>query len=651
MFPFRRSPSDALFRLQQDGRLGMVNADGSDADLEQYLSHGSTLHRPGRGPASLTSSIPVRRLRFGMGLMLSVALLFLSRSAQLQVVRGDYYGSLSSQNRERVELILPSRGLIHDRDGELLAWNVPAFVLTMTAADLPTEQVERSELLVHVSNMIGSQPTDLDLLLSQNSHRPFEAIPIADDLPYELAIRLAIEVSDLPGFSLSSRTRRLYTSTTPSLSHLLGYTGPLSEADFVEQADKGYRLIDVIGKVGIEQSYESSLRGIPGRLTYEVNALGQKLKILSQEEPVLGSNLLLCIDAGFQKYIETQLQATLHRIGATRGSVVALDPQTGAVRALVSLPTYNANEFSDGISYDRYKSLIEDADQPLFFRAVAGEFPSGSTFKPVVAYAALAEGIVGEHTSFLSSGGLRIGQWYFPDWKAGGHGTTDVYKAISESVNTYFYIIGGGFDAIPGLGVERISQYAGRFGFGHATGIDLPGEANGFLPSKEWKEGLKGERWYVGDTYHLAIGQGDFLTTPLQMAVATSALANGGKIVSPYLVESADGFGANQLVHSAPRDLEGLDSRALSIVRQGMRQTVTKGSARSLNALTDTVAGKTGTAQTPGGRPYHSWFTGFAPYDDPSITLVVLIEEGGESNDAAVPLAREIFDWWFLYGD
>lgn len=651
MFGFKRSPSHTLFRLQQDGRFGVLHEDVAETELESFVMGGTSAYGRRRGCRSvpLTISISPKRIRLGIGIILVVAAGFLGRSAYLQVIRGDHYTALSSENKERVELVLPSRGLISDIKGIPLVWNEPAFVLTMTASDLPLGE-ERNTLFARVANLIGVQPTDLDLLFSQYVSRPYDAIPVVDDLPYESAIRMAVEVSNFPGFSLTTRTKRIYSSSTLSLSHVLGYTGSLSDADFQTHEGEGYRLIDSIGKIGIEREYESLLRGTPGRLVYEVDALGRKLSILTKEDPTLGSNLTLTINAEFQKFIETQLQDTLKRVGASRGSVVALDPQTGAVHALVSLPTYDANEFSEGISLERYTDLIQDEDQPLFFRAISGEFPSGSTFKPVIAYAALAEGIVSEHTSFVSSGGLRIGQWFFPDWKSGGHGVTDVRKALSESVNTYFYIIGGGFDTVTGLGVERIVDYARRFGFGSTTGIDLPSEADGFLPSKAWKEDIKGEKWYVGDTYHLAIGQGDFLTTPLQMAVATAVIANSGKKVIPHVVGTADEFGGEILQHPPPTDIDGLDDYALSIVRQGMRQTVTQGSARSLNALREAVAGKTGTAQTPGNRPYHSWFAGFGSYEDPSIVLVVLIEEGGESNDAAVPLARQIFDWWFLYG-
>lgn len=648
MFGFRRR-QDRIFHLQDDGRFGSVKDDSLGIDSEVFLPSKSGTFQ-GRGPVSLGVSISPHRRRLGLLLVFTIAFLFMARSAHLQVIQGAQFAEKSVHNKEFIELLGPARGLILDKDGTPLAWNEPAFVLTMTASQLPDAD-ERAQLFRHVADLIGVQPTDLDLLLSLYASRPDDPIPLVDDLAFESAMRLAVEVSQLPGFSLTTRIKRVYNSSTVSLSHILGYTGLLTAQDLAVHEGKRYRLIDRIGKLGIEQWYEELLRGAPGALVYEVNALGQKQSILSRQDPVVGSTLTLALDLELQAFIEGELQAHFEQTTASRGSVVALDPQTGAVRALVSLPSFDSNEFSEGISQSRYQTLLEDPDNPLFFRGISGEFPSGSTFKPIVAYAALAQNVVGEHTSFLSTGGLRIGQWFFPDWKAGGHGITDVRKAISESVNTYFYIIGGGFDTVTGLGVERIVQYAQTFGFGSPTGIDLPSEADGFLPTKEWKQDTKGERWYVGDTYHLAIGQGDFLTTPLQMAVATSVVANGGKRVTPYIVESADGFGTDRISHVQPMSIDGLDAYALSLVRQGMRQTITTGSARSLASLSEAVAGKTGTAQTLGDKPYHSWFTGFGPYEEPSLVLVVLIEEGGESNDAAVPLAKRIFNWWFQYGD
>lgn len=639
----RKQSSSRVFQIQDDGRFGRVAQSDTDG-IEDFLSGGSM--SSGR-KQTLHCTLDRTRMRFMAVLIVAVVFIFVGRAGQLQIARGEYYRSLSDQNRNKIELLVPPRGEIRDRYGNLLAWNEPSFVLTMTINELPEDDTERRALFEHVAERVGLQLTDLDLLMSEYISRRYDSIPVAEDVPYEAGIRLAIEVADLPGFELETTSKRVYNASAGTLSHVLGYTGSLSARDLDTFADLGYRPIDDIGKSGIERQVETILRGVPGKLAYEVDARGNRIAIVSKEPATDGADISLSIDLEFQKYIETRLAKTLEATGASRASVVALDPQTGAVRALVSWPSFDSNEFTNGISQERYTALLEDEDNPLFPRAIAGEFPSGSTFKPFVAYAALAEGVVGEHSSFLSTGGVRIGQWYFPDWKAGGHGITDARKALAESVNTYFYIIGGGYDTVTGLGVARIDEYASQFGFGSPSGIDLPGEADGFLPTKEWKQEVKGERWYVGDTYHLAIGQGDFLTTPLQMAAATAVIANGGYRVEPYVVESVDGPAAGELLHGDIEELEELDSYALTVVRQGMRQTVTVGSARSMADLTEAVAGKTGTAQTLGDRPYHSWFTGFAPYDDPTITLAVLIEEGGGSNDAAVPLARELLQWWF----
>ena len=644
MFFKKKKPKSRIFNLQEDGRLGQVDRLDT-GNIEEYFASGTT--GTTKRTQMLRCTISKARMRFMSVVIVAIVIIFVGRAGQLQIARGEYYRSLSNQNRNRVELIVPPRGEIFDRYGSALAWNEPSFVLTMTINELPKDDVERRALFDYVAQQVGLQLTDLDLLMSEYISRPYDAVPVAEDLPYEAGIRLAIEVADLAGFDLQTKTKRVYNGTVSSMSHVLGYTGSLSVRDLDEFASLGYRPIDDIGKAGIERQVESVLRGEPGRIVYEVDAVGNRIAIVSKDEALDGADISLSIDLEFQKFIESRLTNTLEAANATRASVVAVDPSTGAVRALVSWPSYDNNEFVGGISQERYSALLENEDNPLFPRAIAGEFPSGSTFKPFVAYAAMAEGVVGEYSSFVSTGGLRIGQWFFPDWKAGGHGVTDARKAIAESVNTYFYIIGGGYDSITGLGVSRIGEYAKRFGFGARTGIDLPGEADGFLPTKDWKEEVKGERWYVGDTYHLAIGQGDFLTTPLQMATATAAIANGGYKVQPYIVESVDGPFQGELLHGSVEPLEELDSYSLSVVRQGMKQTVTQGSARSMSGLSEAVAGKTGTAQTPGNRPYHSWFTGFGPYEDPSISLSVIIEEGGESNDAAVPLAKELLQWWF----
>ncbi len=603
------------------------------------FDHGHTLH----------TSISLKRLRIGQFLIFVVLGLFVVRSLYLQGLNGNYYHSLADQNRYHIARIVPPRGKILDRNGVILAQNIPSFLLTMTIEKLPKDSQQRDTVINLLSETVGIQRADIDLLLTQYAKRPSEKIPILQKISFESAMRLDINIAKFPGFDLVTSTQRNYPSAVLSLSHILGYTGKISSTEFERLSEKGYRPIDTIGKTGIEKEAENLLRGTPGKQVSEVDASGDELSVVSKTDPVPGSTLVLGIDLEFQKFIESRLQDILQKVGATKGSVIAMDPNTGMIRAIVSAPSFDNNLFASGIDQSSYDQLAKNPDQPLFFRAIAGEYPSGSIFKPFVAYAALTERVINEHTSFLSIGGIRVGEWFFPDWKAGGHGITDVRKAISDSVNTFFYIIGGGFENVTGLGVDRIVKYAQIFGFGTKTGLDLPGEASGFLPSKDWKLKEKGERWYVGDTYHFAIGQGDFLTTPVQMAVATSTIANGGYAVRPHVIQAIDGAGALDLSKDNKVQIQNYDANAIRIVREGMRQSVTNGSNRRLLNLPVAVAGKTGTAQSAINRPNHSWFTGFGPYDHPTIEITVLVEEGGESTAAAVPLADEIFAWWFAH--
>ena len=596
--------------------------------------------------SSLGRTVPHRHFHFATGIFLFCFGVFLARAAYLQVLQGTAYRSLAEQNRVRVQTLTAPRGIITDRRGEVLAQNVPTFVFEMTPADLPTDAAERDALLTRASELAGVTRTDLDLLLTKTADDPYEPAVVTKGMPYETAMRLAIESTQLPGFSLSTATTRHYNSTAPSLSHVLGYMGSLSPEEYTERKTTGYRVTDEIGKAGVERSAEVALRGTPGAINIEVDAGGNEQSVVSKRDPVAGETIRLGIDLELQVFIEQQVSAALERLNKKRASVVAIDPRNGVLRALVSLPSYDSNVFAGGIQTDVYAALLNDPDHPMFPRAIAGEFPPGSTFKPYVAYGALAEGLITPSTSFVSTGGLYVGGSTFPDWKAGGHGITDVRKAIAQSVNTFFYIIGGGYDTFGGLGVERIVTYAKQFGFAAETGIDLPGEADGFLPSKEWKQEVKGERWYVGDTYHLAIGQGDALVTPIQLATALATIANGGHRYQPHVIE-ATGNTITPVVDLATES--PLDATALQTVREGMRQTVVSGSARSMNALAYPVAGKTGTAQAPGGFT-HAWFTGFGPYENPTLAVMVLIEEGGEGSSVAVPIARDIFEWWFRHG-
>ncbi len=645
---FRRSSSFSpteIFPIQE-GEFGILSYTTSEVDTLSYEQGDLS----SKTAPSVFVGAPISKTRWKAAGVIGLCffLLLIGKTAYLQIIQGESFRALAEGNRVRTHVLIPPRGVIYDHEGVLLAENVPDFEVIMTLADIPADTVLREEVLATATSLIGVHRADIDLLLTIYARTPIDPVPVRSHIPYETAMRLAIDLASLPGFELRISSMRSYPSFFSSLSHVLGYMGKINEEEFVSLEAEGYQLIDEVGKTGVEQSAESFLRGVPGEYSVEVDAQGHEFLILSKQDPVAGASLIISIDSALQAFIEQTLQQTLSEIGASRASAIVMDPTSGAVRALVSLPAYNSNLFASGITTEQYEVLIQDPDQPLFPRAISGEFPSGSTFKPFVAYAALAEGIVSEHTSFISTGGLSISEWFFPDWKAGGHGVTDVRKAIAESVNTYFYIIGGGYDTFTGLGVEKITDYAASFGFGSSTGIDLSGEADGFLPSKTWKEEEKGERWYVGDTYHLAIGQGDLLVTPLQMASAVCVLANGGNQVTPHLVESAVLGGGGEEIFSFPSEpIEGLDTTALRVVKEGMRQAVTNGSARLLSTLVYPVAGKTGTAQTPGDRPTHAWFIGFGPYSDPEIVVVVMIEEGGEGSSVAAPIARDIFSWWF----
>ena len=634
-----------LFVISDNRDFGDVSKGRPYRAFDDWAEEGF-LWKDASGAMRISSVIPRRRFQIAIAIALACMIILVGRAAFLQIARGNHYRALAEENRVRTSVAPAPRGILYDHSGAILAENIPAFSLTMMMRDLPRDPTERARVFDRIGKAINLTQKDLDTLMAEAGDLFSEEMPIVRDLPYETAMRLSIETTGIPGFRLRAASVRSYPlSHIRSLSHVLGYVGAVDKNDL----DSGmYRPTDTLGKSGLEKSSETILRGTPGKTVTEVDARGRELMMVSKEKAVPGSAITLGIDAGLQAFTEKRLVEILDRLGIKKASVVAMDPKTGRVRALVSWPAYENNSFVRGMTKETFAALADHPDHPLFPRAISGEFPSGSTFKPFIAYAALAEEIISEHTSFLSTGGLSIGPWFFPDWKAGGHGITDVRKAIAWSVNTFFYIIGGGFGDVTGLGVDRLTQYARLFGFGSKTGIDLPNEADGFLPSKEWKEKTKGEPWFVGDTYHLSIGQGDLLVTPLQMAVGTAMLANGGTRVQPMLLEKIDGKEVPPVFLSLDKPVQ---EDLIALVRQGMRQAVTEGSVRALGGLSKPVAGKTGTAQTAGQEKTNAWFIGFGPYTNPTLAMAILIEEGGEGSAVAVPLAKDIFEWWFLHRD
>lgn len=574
----------------------------------------------------------------------------IGRAAQIQLAQGATYVRQAEGNRSRIVSVPTERGVMYDREGKPLVRNMPIFAATVVPADLPTDEAARRTVIERLAEIIGLSADEIEAKLSEFKENQTAPVTVAEDLTHDQAVLLRIESGTVPGVALETVSRREYLAADQarSLSHVLGYEGRITEQELDEEARREYAPSDLLGKTGLEKQYETVLRGTYGKRRVEVDALGRQKSVIAEEQGDSGKNLVLSIDLDLQKVAEQALRDQLRLIGRKRGSVVVSVPATGEILALVSEPSFDANLFSSGISQEDYKRLSENEDHPLFPRAISASLSSGSVFKPVVAAAAFDEKIVTAATSFLSSGGLRIGIWFFPDWKGGGHGMTNLAKAIAESVNTWFYIVGGGLDGRPGLGVERITDYARKFGFGSATGIDLPGEGAGFLPSKEWKERTKNEVWYIGDTYHLAIGQGDLLVTPLQINVMTATIANGGNLMRPRVVNAvtaADGTREN--VKSEVVASQVVSPEAIAAVRRGMRQTVTSGSARSFGELPFAVAAKTGTAQWHPTKSTHAWFTSFAPYDKPEIAVTVMIEEGGEGSAVAAPVAKTILRSWF----
>ncbi|MFZ2682145.1 MAG: penicillin-binding protein 2 [Patescibacteria group bacterium] len=600
--------------------------------------------------ASMNSPVLLLRWRLGLFFVLLAFGLLAGRSAYLQVGQGGYYRGIADSNRTRTIVLPAHRGVIKDRNGLELAENIPDFRLLVWPKDisgwpedeLPDTEVERAAI---IRESVGGVVTEIaqrlnlsatELLSRLNTAKPSEQVLLAESVSYEDALSFYAQIQDYPGFVLEFAERRqYYTSAIPTLSHVLGYTGPVNDADYEELRAEGYRRFDSLGKQGLEAWYETELRGQFGEEVLEVNAQGQALRVVSRREPVDGTDITLSLDAQLQAYIEVVLEEHLKTLPTQRASVVVMEPKTGEILALVSEPGFDANLFTNGISSAEYSALLNDPNTPLFPRAFAGEYPAGSTIKPMFAAAALADGIITPQTTFLSTGGVMLGNRFFPDWRPGGHGVTDVYHAIADSVNTFFYLIGGGNESFPGMGLEKLMTAALTFGFGQKTGVDLPGEADGFLPSKAWKQEAKGEPWYVGDTYNVSIGQGDFLATPVQVARATAVFANGGNLITPHLVQGSDQSSTNILA-----------DEYLQVVRRGMRQTITAGSARSLQSVPVTVAGKTGTAQWSSTKAPHSWFTGFAPFEEPEIVITVLVEQGGDET-AALPITRDILTWYF----
>lgn len=605
---------------------------------------------------SLAPKIKKRGFIFFKFVVISVFALLIGKLFISQIVEGKILEKAALGNKIRPRIISAQRGMITDSSGNWLARNVPSFDLALYPSDLPKDKDQRNVVYEKVAVITGLSKDEIKKKSEENGLLSLDMVVLKENLSREEALLLEEQTSKIPGLTVAKRARREYKSDF-ALSHLVGYTGKISEEELKDNSD--HHISDWIGKTGLESSYEKELKGQDGIEQIEVDSTGNVERVLvddSNREPVTGDNISLYLDYNLQQKIFEYLQQGMIEASNLTGTpsagavAIAMNPKTGGILASVSLPAYNNNEFAQGISSSRYQEINNDTTKPMFNRAISGEYPPGSTIKIVHATAGLAEGAVSENTSFDTPEAIEIGQWRFPDWK--DHGITDIKRAISESNNIFFYSIGGGFGPIKGLGINKLKSWWQKFGLGEHSGIDLTGEADGLLPDPEWKEKVIKESWYIGDTYHVAIGQGDLLVTPLQMLNATATIANGGRLLKPTLVQKVtDNQGKvikeyNNIVINP----QVADPGIIQIVQQGMRMTMQPGgSAYSVfgGDFPVEVAGKTGTAQFFNNAKTHAWFECYAPYDDPQIALVVMVEGGGGGNEIAAPIAKNILNYFF----
>ena len=598
-----------------------------------------------------------------LALRLLILLLFAALILQLvrmQVIGAESYQERAKNNRLRLVPTMSSRGLIYDRHDELLVENVPSFAAAVVPADLPDEEFR--PVLAELDRLldIPLREVALEIAAAKESKDPFTPVIVKADLDEETAFRLREAEPTLAGVQVLVEPKRHY-SEGPLLAHILGYVGRLDEAEYVELQDRGYELNDRIGKTGVEAAYESMLRGVPGRKQVEVDASGREIRTLNSLAPRPGHSLVLTLDLDLQRKITEILQGAMG--SSINAAAVMMDVRSGEVLAMVSLPNFDNNLFSGKIDEAQLQHLLDDPAKPLVNHAIAEMYPPGSIFKQVTGVAALQEGVATPSTTITSHGYITVPNQYDPevvyvfrDWAA--LGTLDFYGGVAMSSDVYFYYLAGGYyeqgvEVFRGLGAARLASYARAFGLGAPTGVDLPGESPGLVPDPHWKEQTLGETWVTGDTYNFGIGQGYLATTPLQIVRVTAAIANGGDVLVPRLVREvvdADGRLVRPFERVVQRHLE-VSPDNLAIFREAMRQAASWGTAHRVAVPGVSVAGKTGTAEfgpplANGQHESHGWFTGFAPFEDPQVAVVVFLEKGNGALDAT-PVAAKILDYYF----
>lgn len=610
------------------------------------------------------SRIFFERIVLSFGLLVLLMLFLVARFFYLQVVEHDTYVTLSDNNRIQVQPLPPMRGLIYDRNGELLADNSPSFNLTLT----PERVDDMESTLATLDSILQLKPGDIDAFKKRikRRQRPFESVPLRFRLSQEEIARISVDRHRLPGVQVEARLVRRYPKGE-LMVHAVGSVRRINENDARRLDPVAYSGIDHMGKIGVEKYYEADLLGQVGYQQVETDARGRVMKVLESDLPVPGKDLILHVDSSLQ-------QAAVAALGDRRGSVVAIEPATGGILAMVSKPGYDPNLFVTGIDHKTYASLRDSIDVPLFNRAIQGQYQPGSTIKPIIGLAGLVTGQTSMDFKIDDPGWYQLpGQErLYRDWNwrtsgAGGHGVVDLQKAIYRSCNVYFY------ELAVKMGIDRIDNYLALFGFGINTALDLPEAKSGLLPTREWKRESRGLPWYPGDTVNIGIGQGDMLVTPLQLATAITVVANRGKWVAPRMLKSGSDMAE---LSAVPRldSIELIPEPVWDYIIGSMEKVVHRGNqgygengtawAYIGQDIPYRMAGKSGTAQVveiKQGELYeeellderqrkHAWFVAFAPVEAPQIALAVLLENGGGGSEVAAPVARAIIDHHLLGG-
>ena len=596
-----------------------------------------------------------RRVFVAILFCLLMVCLLLARLGDLQLLQHEYYSTRADDNRMRVVAMPPVRGLIYDRNGALLAQNRPSFDLEVTR-----DQVGNlDQLLSTLAPVMGLTPGDIARFRDRAKKTPrYRGVALKTNLTPEDVARFEINRFAFKGVDISAGLTRNYPLAAQA-SHLVGYVGGISEADYAKLDERLYQGINLIGKLGIEKSHEEELRGTPGARIVEANAAGRPLRELEQRPGSAGRNLYLTLDAKLQQIAEEAL-------GDLDGAVAAIDPQTGEVLALVSKPGFDPEPFVGGISTKQYRELLNDPDRPLYNRALQGTYPPGSTIKPFMAFAGLET-----HEATTDTHAYCSGTFYLPNstrkyrcHKRSGHGTVDMRSAMARSCDVFFYQLA------MALGIDRVTSALGHFGFGRATGIDIPHERNGLLPSREWKARARKEVWFPGETLNIGIGQGYWQVTPLQMAQATARLAMRGGGFQPHMVHAYEDPLTGTVTGVTPIPLPPFDGdqpKDFEAVISTMESVMHEPGGTAYRVGKDApyrIAGKTGTAQVAGlsqteeGAPTldstpkhlrdHAWFMAFAPVDKPRIAIAVLAEHAGHGGSVAAPVARQVMDQYLL---